>query len=82
MPRIDRKSTERVKFKTVPKKIITLPDTIHFGNSMSGALCGANYEGARVAIQGFTCGACLDRWEDVMFDKLYGTCLQEDDTTP
>ena len=75
-------NTKEQKFKPVPKKVLPNPEVIHFGNATSGPLCGASYQGAKVALQTYNCGACLDAWEEVMFDKLYGTNMEEDNTTP
>jgi hypothetical protein len=67
-------------FKPVPKKILPIPETIHFGNSRSGPLCGAK---GKAVIEGpFTCKACVEVWEGVMFDRLYGTSSEEDATLP
>lgn len=76
------KAKTEKKFKPVPKAILPREDIIHFGNEQSGPICRAGGKGLRLALQGFSCTKCLDVWEEVMFDKLYGTNMEEDLTCP
>lgn len=78
------KGFAKQRFKPIPKKVIErkIEVVIHFGNVVSGPLCKANDKDAKLALQGFTCGKCLDVWEEIMFDRLYGTNSEEDATCP
>ena len=82
--RLTKKLPSLVKpIKLVVQQVV--PEVIHWGSTRPA--CGARGRTQYAlmlpgAVRNVTCKKCLELFEEVFFDQLYGTTLEEDDTTP